>query len=195
MAERLWEASTFTGLISIIDDPKTSVQKGCQAVEECISSNKYVDQNIHDHNQTNEYRSRYTNNFLQRQSPWILRTVLRSPCCANIRIQRSKLAEPGCPWWQRERCPCPPQAPLPFWPSLRFHVQRRRRRINPVSFPTTAPPDTHPDDVRNSHWDSSTVNLAAICLLTDGCHICCRPRTHPRSRFSVFLLLVCVLRY
>lgn len=34
-----WQATTFSGLLNILDNPRTTVAKACQAVEDCLASN------------------------------------------------------------------------------------------------------------------------------------------------------------
>ena len=36
-----WEPSSFGGLCAILDNPKWTVARACQAVEECIASNRW----------------------------------------------------------------------------------------------------------------------------------------------------------
>jgi hypothetical protein len=41
MAERAWDTSTFAGLNAFLENRRTTVEKACLAVEDCISCNRY----------------------------------------------------------------------------------------------------------------------------------------------------------
>lgn len=42
MSGTLWDATTFTGLVAILEDSRVPVAQGCRAVEECLAINRYV---------------------------------------------------------------------------------------------------------------------------------------------------------